>query len=133
MTIWSLSKLFLQLAQLLLSPSAPPPPHNGNSHYIFAVSKKPHSWKAVAEQIGDTLKALGEIKEGGAVGLSEEEIGAGMRQSNSASGSLTGTTSVAVSHKAKELVGWVDEDRIEDFLKKDVLDVLARAKAAKKA
>lgn len=69
MEIGALADLYLKLTQLLLSAEAPPPPHDPWTHYIFAATAKQHSWKELVTKVGDILKALGELEEGGAQGI----------------------------------------------------------------
>lgn len=103
----SLARLYTSLLALSLSPSAPSPPQNGFEHYIFATSVHgPFSWRSVAETVGDILKELGELAEGGAVG----KVGA----------QVTGSTSVGISNRAKELVGWEDVEVLGAWLRSDV-------------
>jgi hypothetical protein len=72
--IKALADLYLKLTQLLLSAEAPPPPHDPWTHYIFAATAKHHSWKELAIKVGDILKELGELEEGGAQGIDAKYI-----------------------------------------------------------
>ncbi|KAL7417185.1 hypothetical protein BDY24DRAFT_432899 [Mrakia frigida] len=120
--IRSLSQLYTSLLSLLLSPSAPPPPQTGHGfeHYVLATStaaQGTHSWKKIAETVGDYLKEMGELKEGGAVGKEGAKV--------------TGTNSVGLSGRAKQLVGWEDTESVWDWLRADTEDTVRKFKEGK--
>lgn len=77
----------------------------------------PHKWKEVAEKVAEILKKSGELEDGTAVAKE------GVR--------VTGTNSVGISSNAKKLVGWEDKEKLEDWLERDVKDVVARFRAGK--
>ncbi|CDZ98586.1 NAD(P)-binding domain [Phaffia rhodozyma] len=118
----SLTKLYVSLIKLLLSPSAPPPPHHGFSHYIFGTSTSgPHSWKDLSAKVGDILYAHGLLSEGGSVGIARDKYkGPDMGYSNK-QGALQLGTSVGKSVNGKELVGWEDTEVVWDWLDQDVM------------
>lgn len=87
---------------------------------MFATSTaKPHSWKDIAERVGEILKEMGELEDGKAVGKE------GLPDK------VVATNSFGVSSNAKRLVGWEDDEKLEDWLKEDVKVVVERFKAGK--
>lgn len=127
--IYTLSELYVSLAKLLLSPSNPPPPHNPWTHYIFAAGPEFHSWKELVIKAGSILKDLGELQEGGAVGITREAYKGPEQGYATKNGALQGSNSRAVAERAKELVGWVETKSIYDDLEEDVKDAVKEWKA----
>jgi hypothetical protein len=146
--IKALADLYLKLTQLLLSAEAPPPPHDPWTHYIFAATAKHHSWKELAIKVGDILKALGELEEGGAQGIDAKYVSPApdlahdleatvadpahsCREYNGPeqgyakrSGALQGSNSRAIAERAKQLVGWEDTADVYAYLDGDVKDAV---------
>lgn len=116
--VHSLASLYLSLLHLALSPSAPPPPKSGFSHYVLATNNgPPHYWAQLAQTIADLLVSKGELEDGKAVAKE------GVR--------VTGTNSVGVSSNAKKLVGWTDEEKLADWVERDLGDVVRRFREGK--
>jgi hypothetical protein len=118
--ISSLANLYVSLIELLVSPSAPHPPKQGEglTHYITAASPNgPLVWSQVAMKVGDIMFDMGDVKQGGAVGEKECKVPG------------TDTTSVAISSRAKELVGWEDKETVWNWLKTDVEDAVKKFKS----